>query len=165
MNAEIREMVPADWAAVEQIYAAGIEGGNATFARSTPPMEDFFASRISGLNLVATSAGGVVQGWAAATPTSTREVYQGVIEHSVYVDPKAAGRGIGLILLQHLAERARELGYWSIQSSIFPENSPSLALHNKAGFRRIGHRERIAHMEYGPHKGIWRDIILMEQRL
>lgn len=165
MNAEIREMIPSDWAAVERIYAAGIEGGNATFTASTPSMIDFFAGRIPGLNLVATSADGAVQGWTAATPTSTREVYQGVIEHSVYVNPGAAGRGIGLILLQALAERARELGYWSIQSSIFPENSPSLALHDKAGFRRIGHRERIAHMNYGPHGGTWRDTILVEQRL
>lgn len=147
MSAEIREMIPSDWAAVERIYAAGIEGGNATFADSTPSTEDFFASRIPGLNLVATSVDGAVQGWVAATPTSTREAYQGVIEHSVYVDPEAVGRGIGLVLLQRLAERARELGYWSIQSSIFPENLPSLALHEKAGFRRIGHRERIAHMK------------------
>ena len=83
MSAEIREMIPSDWAAVERIYASGIEGGNATFTISTPSMEDFFAGRIPGLNIVATSADGAVQGWAAATPTSTREVYQGVIEHSV----------------------------------------------------------------------------------
>jgi phosphinothricin acetyltransferase len=68
-------------------------------------------------------------------------------------------------LLRGLAERARSLGYWTIQSSIFPENLPSLALHDKAGFRRIGHRERIACMDYGPYAGIWRDTILVEKRL
>ncbi|WP_331271230.1 GNAT family N-acetyltransferase [Arthrobacter sp. 35W] len=165
MNAGLRDMVPADWAAVERIYAAGIAGGNATFADAPPTMEEFFVSRIPGLSLVATDDGGAVQGWAAATPTSSREVYRGVIEHSVYVDPAAAGQGLGLLLLHGLAGRARDLGYWTIQSSIFPENLPSLALHAKAGFRRIGRRERIAHMGYGPHAGTWRDTILMEQRL
>ncbi len=158
-------MIPSDWAEVERIYAAGIESGNATFTESTPPMEDFFAGRIPGLNLVATSTDGTVQGWAAATPTSTREVYQGVIEHSVYVDATAAGQGLGSALLYELAKRARILGYWTIQSSIFPDNLSSMALHDKVGFRRIGRRERIAHMKYGPHAGTWRDTILVEQRL
>ncbi|MCC9068362.1 GNAT family N-acetyltransferase [Arthrobacter cryoconiti] len=158
-------MTPADWPAVERIYTAGIASGNATFADAPPSMTDFFASRIPELNLVATGDAGAVLGWVAATPTSGREVYRGVIEHSVYVDPKAGGRGIGLTLLNGLTERARTLGYWTIQSSIFPENLPSLALHDKAEFRRIGHRERVAHMTYGPHTGTWRDTILVEQRL
>lgn len=165
MNIAVRKMDPADWIHVEQIYALGIEGGNATFADSTPSMEDFFLSRIRGLSLVAIGADDTVQGWIAATPTSTREAYRGVIEHSVYVDPQAAGLGVGLVLLQHLAKRAEDLGYWTIQSSIFPENLPSLALHDKAGFRRVGRRERIAYMTYGPYSGIWRDIIQVEQRL
>lgn len=161
----IRDMTPVDWDDVERIYSAGIAGGNATFTDATPSMKDFFDSRIPGLNLVATDTAGNVQGWAAATATSTREVYRGVIEHSVYVDAQAAGQGIGRFLLNCLADRARELGYWTIQSSIFPENFPSLALHDKAGFRRIGHRERVAHMTYGPYAGLWRDTILVEQRL
>ncbi|WP_335645006.1 GNAT family N-acetyltransferase [Arthrobacter dokdonensis] len=165
MSAEIRGMVSSDWPAVERIYAAGILGGNATFADATPPESEFFATRIPGLSLVATDISGNIQGWTAATATSIREVYRGVIEHSVYVDSSSAGRGIGLNLLRSLADRARELGYWSLQSSIFPENLPSLALHEKAGFRRIGHRERIALMNHGPHAGTWRDTILVEQRL
>lgn len=165
MSTAIRDMVPADWPDVERIYAAGIAGGNATFADAPPSMTEFFETRIPELRLVSSSNHGAVRGWAAATPTSSREAYRGVIEHSVYVDPAAVGQGIGLALLQALRERARTLGHWTIQASIFPENLASLALHDKAGFRRVGHRERIGQMSYGPLDGTWRDTILVELRL
>lgn len=158
-------MIQADWTEVERIYVAGLAGGNATFADAPPSMDEFFTSRIPELSLVAADAEGMVRGWVAATPTSVRDVYRGVIEHSVYVDPAATGQGFGRALLGGLARRAKDLGYWTIQSSIFPENLSSLALHEKAGFRRIGHRERVGRMSYGPHDGIWRDTILMELRL
>ena len=165
MTIDIRDMEVADWEAVERIYSAGIKGGNATFADAPPSKADFFATRIPGLCLVAADAAGNVQGWAAATSTSARNVYRGVIEHSVYVDPATTGAGTGLALLHDLAGRARNNGYWTIQSSIFPENHSSLALHDKAGFRRVGRRERIGLMTSGPHKGQWRDTILVELRL
>nr|WP_107503926.1 GNAT family N-acetyltransferase [Arthrobacter sp. ERGS1:01] len=158
-------MIPADWSEVERIHAAGIAGGNATFAEAPPSKAEFFASRIPGLSVVATDPQGAVWGWVAATPTSAREVYRGVLEHSVYVDPAAAGHGVGLGLLRELADRAGAAGYWTIQSAIFPENLASLALHDKAGFRRVGRRERIGRMGYGPFEGIWRDTILVELRL
>lgn len=165
MSTAVREMAADHWPAVQRIYAAGIAGGNATFAEAPPSREDFFAAKIPGLGLVAVSDAGTVLGWAAATPTSSREVYRGVVEHSVYVDPSAAGRGVGLALLHALAARARELGMWTIQSSILAENAASLALHEKAGFRQVGRRERIGFMTYGPLAGTWRDTILMELRL
>lgn len=165
MTATIREMGAEHWPGVERIYAAGIAGGSATFAEAPPSREEFLATRIPGLSVVAVDGGGAVQGWAAATPASSREVYRGVIEHSVYVDPAAAGQGVGLALLNALAARARARGFWTIQSAILAENLPSLALHDKAGFRRVGRRERIGFMTYGPYAGAWRDTILVELRL
>lgn len=164
MSIQLREMRPADWPAVERIYLAGISGGNATFAETVPTREGFFESHIAKLCTVAIDDQENVCGWVAATPTSAREVYRGVIEHSVYVDPLYSGRGIGVQLLNQLAINARELGYWTIQGSIFPENHASLALHDRAGFRRIGTRERIALMSHGPFAGRWRDTILVELR-
>jgi phosphinothricin acetyltransferase len=97
-------------------------------------------------------------------PTSTREVYRGVVEHSVYVAAAVQGRGVGRALLRQLISESEEHGIWTIQSSIFPENTASLALHDRAGFRRIGLRERIALMTYGPYEGSWRDTVLVEHR-
>ncbi|WP_245933691.1 GNAT family N-acetyltransferase [Arthrobacter livingstonensis] len=105
MSADIRNMLAADWAAVERIQAGGTAGGNATFA-DAPPMEDFSASRIPALRIAATDERGRVQGWAAATATSSREVYRGAVEHYVCVGPEAAGRGVGMSMLRELAERA-----------------------------------------------------------
>ena len=165
MSVSIRNMTNDDWDVVEQIYAAGIGGGNATFATEPPSQREFFVTRSSGLSLVACETGGMILGWAAATPTSGREVYRGVVEHSVYVAPRAAGRGIGTNLLTALIEQARELGFWTLQASVFPENTSSLQLHEKVGFRQVGRRERIGFMTFGPHAGRWRDTVLIEKRL
>lgn len=160
----VRAMTAQDWPRVEAIYAAGIASGEATFESATPSWEVFDAGRVPTPRLVAVDDGGIVQGWAAASRVSSRAVYRGVIEHSVYVDPSARGLGIGLLLLEEFVRAAEDAGYWTIQSSVFPENTASLRLHERAGFRIVGRRERIACAEAGPYAGQWRDTILIERR-
>jgi GNAT superfamily N-acetyltransferase len=95
----------------------------------------------------------------AASAVSGRCVYAGVVEHSVYVHPAARGRGIGRRLLDALIASTEAAGIWTIQSGIFPENTASLALHQAAGFRVVGTRERI-----GRHHGRWRNVVMIERR-
>ena len=151
-------MTGAHAAAVLAIYRAGIEEGNATFETRVPRWEEFSAARLARHRYVAT-AGTDVLGWVAASPVSPRPVYCGVVEHSVYVDPAARGRGAGRALLDALIASTEADGIWTIQSSIFPENAASVALHQAAGFRVVGTRERIAQ-----HHGRWRDTVLIERR-
>ncbi|MBD3942919.1 N-acetyltransferase [Microbacterium sp. NEAU-LLC] len=160
----VRVMERADWPAVERIYAQGIEDGEATFEVATPSWSAFDAGKLPGLRLVAVAEDGAVCGWVAASPVSSRPAYRGVVEHSVYVDRAARGRGIGQLLLGAFIAAAEDAGVWTIQSSIFPENSASLRLHEAAGFRLVGRRERIARAGLGPHAGTWRDTILIERR-
>lgn len=160
----VRAMTAADWPQVEAIFAAGIEDGEATFETTTPSWEQFDACKIPDARLVAVDETGTVVGWAAASPVSSREVYRGVVEHSVYIAPTHHGRGIGRQLLDAFMAAAEDAGYWMIQSSIFPENTASLRLHEHAGFRVVGHRERIARSRLGPHAGEWRDTVLIEYR-
>ena len=161
-------MTAEDWPQVEAIYRAGIDTGHATFEAAPPTWEAFDASRSADHRLVAVQGGGprdgAVLGWAAVSPVSAREVYAGVVEHSVYVAPQARGRGIGRLLLDALVTSTEAAGIWTIQSSIFPENETSLALHERAGFRTVGTRQRIARMGYGPLAGQWRDTVLIERR-
>ena len=98
------------------------------------------------------------------TPESSEPAYRGVIEHSVYVHRDARGRGLGRLLLDAFVTASDHAGFWTIQSSIFPENSVSLRLHQSAGFRVIGIRERIARSALGEHAGLWRDTVLIERR-
>jgi L-amino acid N-acyltransferase YncA len=160
----IRAMTAADWPRVEAIFAAGIAGGEATFETTTPDWEQFDGVRIRDVRLVAVDDDERVLGWAAASRVSAREAYRGVIEHSVYVDPAAQGRGVGRELLEAFLIAADEAGYWTIQSSIFPENRGSLRLHERTGFRAVGTRRRIARSQLGPHAGQWRDTVLVERR-
>ena len=159
----VRPMRPDDWPQVEQIYREGIDAGNATFEADPPSWEAFDAGKVIDARLVAVD-GDVVIGWAAASPVSGRPVYRGVIEHSVYVAEAAQGRGVGRQLLAAFLDAAETAGYWTVQSSIFPENTASITLHEKHGFRTIGRREAIALMTYGPYKDQWRDTVLVEWR-
>lgn len=158
----IRAMQADDWPQVESIYREGLNSGNASFESTTPTWEEFDVAKVD-VRLVAVE-GDAVLGWAAGSPASTRSVYQGVIENSVYVASAAAGRGIGFALLEAFLKAAEDAGYWMVQSSIFAENAASISLHEKAGFRIVGRRERIALMTYGPYAGTWRDTVLVEWR-
>lgn len=151
MRAEHAERVLA-------IYRAGIETGDATFETAAPDWAAFDAAKLAEHRFVAIEDGEVV-GWVAVSPVSERCVYAGVVEHSVYVDPAAGGRGVGRALVEALNESAEAAGIWTIQSGVFPENLASLALHRALGFRVVGVRERI-----GQRDGVWRDVVLLERR-
>jgi L-amino acid N-acyltransferase YncA len=141
------------------IYQAGIDEGNATFETKAPDWDEFSAARLPDHRFVAVDEDGAVLGWVAVSAVSSRCAYAGVVEHSVYVDSGARGRGVGMRLLSALIESTEAAGIWTIQSGIFPENAASAALHRSAGFRVVGVRERL-----GRHHGQWRDILLIERR-
>lgn len=144
---------------VIRIYQLGIDGRLATFETEAPTWAEFDASRLSGHRFVALDDDDVVLGWIAVTPVSSRRVYAGVVEHSVYVDPRARGRGVGRALLETLIASTEAAGIWTIQSGVFPENVASLALHRRLGFREVGVRQRVAQLD-----GRWRDVVLLERR-
>ncbi|WP_354645192.1 GNAT family N-acetyltransferase [Kitasatospora camelliae] len=141
------------------IYQAGIDEGNATFETRAPTWEAFDAAKLPEHRFVAVDRDGRVLGWVAASKVSDRCAYAGVVEHSVYVRPDTRGRGVAGRLLEALVVSTEAAGIWTIQSGIFPENTASLTLHERAGFRVIGTRERIA-----SHHGVWRDVLLVERR-
>ena len=134
----VRALTERDWLEVETIYREGIAAGNATFESEPPSWAGFDQGKLQVGRLVATDPAGSVLGWVAASRVSAREVYRGVVEHSVYVADRAHGRGVGTALLTSFLRAAEAADIWTVQASIFPENTASLALHERAGFRRIG---------------------------
>jgi phosphinothricin acetyltransferase len=152
-------MTPEDWPAVEAIYAEAIATREATFETATPTWAEFDAGRLKAHRFVAVDGDRIV-GWVAISPTSSRECYSGVAEHSVYVSSDARREGVGRALMEALLESTDLGGIWTLQTSIFPENEASLALHERVGFRVVGRRERIARLD--DH---WRDTLLLERRV
>lgn len=102
---------------------------------------------------------GITAGWATLSPVSSRCNYRGVAEDSVYVSADARGKGVGNALMAHLITASESAGFWTLQASTFPENSPSIRLHQKHGFRIVGTREKISQLD-----GIWRDTVFLERR-
>jgi phosphinothricin acetyltransferase len=154
----IEAMQPQDWPAVGDIYLEGLATGQASFETEAPTWEQWNNARLPACRLVARESGGIV-GWAALSPVSSRPVYRGVAEASVYVAERARGKGVGRALLEALIEAAEAAGIWTLEAKIFPENPASLALCERSGFRRVGVREKL-----GCHKGVWRDVLLLERR-
>jgi L-amino acid N-acyltransferase YncA len=143
---------------VRAIYLEGIATGNATFEQTAPDWEKWDAGHLPAARIVARSDGAVV-GWAALSGVSSRCVYAGVAEVSVYVAEHARGHGAGSRLMARLIADSEAAGIWTLQAGIFPENEASIALHERAGFRIVGRRERLGQMN-----GRWRDVVLMERR-
>jgi phosphinothricin acetyltransferase len=155
---EIRDLVPDDWPRVKTIYEAGIATHNATFAVEAPSWEAWDEGHQAAPRLVA-SLGGQVVAWAALSKVSSGCAYGGVMEISIYVDPAVAGRGIGSRLMASLVEASEAARIWTLEAWVFPENSASMALHERHGFRVVGRREKLGQM--GDR---WRDVMLLERR-
>jgi L-amino acid N-acyltransferase YncA len=157
-------MDPGHWADVKRIYQQGIDTYQATFEESPPVSWEKWSKKfLPGLSLVCLD-GDQMLGWAAISRVSSRQVYQGVGEISLYVDLEFQGQGIGKKLLERIITESERAGFWTLQASIFPENIVSIQLHQACGFRIVGKREKIAKMTYGPQAGQWRDVFFLERR-
>lgn len=154
----VRSMNPSDWKEVSRIYSEGIATGIATFETQAPTYAQWDKAHTEHCRLIA-EQDGEIMGWAALSPVSSRCVYGGVGEVSVYISNKSRGKGVGKLLMEHLIKESEKAGYWTIQSGIFPENTASIKLHEKVGFRYIGKRERV-----GKIHGVWKDNLLFEKR-
>lgn len=155
----IRQMLEPDWAQVAKIYSEGIETGFATFETKVPDYASWDKAHITSCRLVAESENEIL-GWAALSPVSSRCVYGGVAEVSVYIGKNARGKGVGKALMEKLITESENAGYWTLQSGIFPENQASIKLHEKVGFRFLGKRERVGKTNTGD----WKDNLLFERR-
>jgi phosphinothricin acetyltransferase len=156
LQLHVRNLVSEDWPRVAAIYRDGMRSGLATFETEVPSWEAWEAAHPL---RVAAERNDEIVGWAAAGPVSSRWAYRGVAESSVYVARDAQGRGVGRAVMEALIDESERAGIWTLQTSIFPENEASLALHRALGFRVVGIRIGIAKRD-----GLWRDTVLMERR-
>jgi L-amino acid N-acyltransferase YncA len=155
-NRPVRE---EDWSQIKEIYELGIATKKATFETHTPvTFEKWISTAVKDASIVAVE-GNRILGWCKLLKISDRCVYAGVGEVSIYVHPSAQGQGVGSILLQEFIKQSERLGFWTLQSGIFPENQASIMLHKKHGFRELGRRERVGKLD-----GVWKDVLLFERR-
>jgi phosphinothricin acetyltransferase len=157
-------MTEADWPQVKEIFQQGIDTGNATFAQDPPrTWKDWSHSKDPAFSFVA-AAEDQLFGWVALSPTSSKAYYRGVMEVSLYVASLAQGQGVGQALLQHIITYSEAHDVWALNALIFPENTASLHMHQKFGFKLMCVRERLGLMTFGPYQGKWRDVAFLERR-
>ncbi|MDD4438650.1 MAG: GNAT family N-acetyltransferase [Tissierellia bacterium] len=155
---EIKQMTADSWTDVVRIYEAGIATKNATFERQASDWDSWNNAHRKDCRLIALIENKIV-GWAALSNVSSRCVYSGVAEVSIYIDTDFRGKGIGDRLITELIKESESTGIWTLQAGVFPENTGSIRLHEKHGFRIIGKKERIGKMD-----DTWRDVLQLERR-
>ena len=163
MRYVIDNMKQGDWKQVRLIYDEGISSGHATFESAPPNWKEWDSVHLKEPRLVARTDD-CIAGWAALSPVSSRCVYFGAAEVSLYVSARFQGKGVGSALLAALIDSSEKAGIWTLQGGIFPENTASLGLFKKHGFRELGRKEKLGKMTYGELDGTWRDVILLERR-
>ena len=154
----IEDMMDESWEAVQRIYNAGIATKNATFQTEAPDWEAWDQSHRKDCRLLI-KVDEQIAGWAALSNVSSRCVYAGVAEVSIYIDSAFRGMGVGDQLMKQLIAASEKHGLWTLQAGIFPENKASIALHLKNGFKILGIREKIGKLD-----NVWRDTVLLERR-
>ncbi|BDV25625.1 acetyltransferase [Corynebacterium ulcerans] len=163
----IRPLRRTDFGQVQQIYLLGLNTGHASYEIEAPSWEKFSGTKIPETLFVAVDAedDSKILGWVSAAPISSRSVFRGVVEDSIYIHPDTRGRGVAGALLDKLIDVCQGLGIWSIHSWIFPENEGSAGLHESRGFEKVGTLGHLAKMTYGEMAGQWRDTDIWEKLL
>lgn len=154
---QIRNFQKEDYSACAKIYKAGMDTGIATFETNVPNWEKWNTKFLSHCRFVAEIDTTII-GWCALSPFSAREVYKGVAEVTIYIAEEAQQKGVGTLLLQQLISESEKAGFWTLQARIFTENTASIVLHEKCGFKKVGIREKL-----GQRDGIWYDNVLLER--
>lgn len=156
----IRNAINTDWPSIKHIYIDGIKTGKATLEpiHHVSTWENWYHSKIPNSVFVMEHMQGITA-WSGLSATSSRSVYRGVAEVSIYIDKNHYGQGLGTKMLSHLINYSEQQNFWTLQAGIIRENIASIKLHEKCGFRIVGHREKI-----GKLNDEWRDVTLMERR-
>lgn len=155
---EIKVVESKHWEEIKNIYQLGIDSGVATFETAPPEDFDHWLQKIDANNSFAILENKIILGWASLSKVSTRTVYQGVGEISIYVHPDHKGRKVGEQLYKHFEKSVRDSGYWTIQAQLFTKNLASKSFFESQGFRRVGVREKI-----GKLNNQWMDNYLYEK--
>jgi len=160
---QVRKALAADMAAVLEIYNEAVRTTTATYDYEPRTLEHrcaWFADRERGGYpvFVAETGDGRVIGWSALNPYHDRPGYRFTAENSVYVAEPVRGGGVGRQLLEPLIPAAQERGLRAILACIDADNEPSIRLHARFGFERVGLFRQV-----GFKFNRWLDVVYMER--
>lgn len=111
--------------------------------------------------IVAESPSGQVLGYAYVYPWKAKAAYRFTVENSIYLGPASTGRGLGKVLMEELLAQSKAAGIKEVVAVIADKGAEgSIALHEKFGFREIGHMGRV-----GFKFGRWLGTVLLQKSL
>lgn len=160
----IRTATPDDLPAICAMFNAVIATTTASFATAPVNLANrqaWMAARVgAGFPVLVAVDAGMVLGFGSYGAFRNGAGYDATVEHSVHVAVDARGQGVGRALLAALIGHARTAGRHVMVGAVDAENVASLALHDRAGFRRVGYLPQV-----GAKFGRWLDLVLVHMPL
>ena len=146
-DGRVRDAVAEDAGRLAEIYNHYVVHTIVTFG-SEPVTAAAMAADIEAADdrrplLVWEDPGGAVAGFAMAGSWQARCAFANTVETTVYLDPERVGGGRGTRLYAALLDRLRAAGLRTALGGIALPNPASVALHEKLGFRKVAHLERV----------------------
>jgi phosphinothricin acetyltransferase len=160
MTGRLRFATPADAPSIRRIYAPHVEETAVSFATEVPSvtaLESKIRKTLPAHPWIVSEDDGDVVGYAYAGPLRERDAYQWTVELSVYVAESAQRAGVGKRLYETLLELLEAQGFASAYGVVTLPNPPSVALHEKLGFEKVGHFDDVGYKHDAWHDvGWWR---------
>lgn len=159
----IRLATASDLAAINEIYNHYVHTSTCTYQKdpsSAQERAEWFAGHDAHHPITVAEQAGEIVGWGALSAFRDRWGYRHTVENSVYVRATRHRRGIGRALLIDLIDRARALGHHTIVAGISADQHGSVALHEQAGFIKVGHLREVGHKF-----DRWLDVVFLQRML
>ena len=164
MKTSIRIAEKGDARFVHDVYGYYVAQTNVTFTTVNPPVEAYATKIETTLRrypFLILETDGVSAGFAYAAQIRPHEAYQWTAEGTVYLSPDAPKRtGLGRLLYQNLLDTLQAQGVQTVFGVITATNEPSIRMHLRMGFEKVGHFRRM-----GNKGGEWLDVVWMQKTL
>lgn len=162
---QIRPAHDGDMDAITTLYAHHVLHGTGTFETVPPTCAEMVARRADvtgkGLPYLVVHDTESILGFAYCNWFKPRPAYRYSAEDSIYLAPKALGRGLGRLLLEELTSQAQRAGVHKLIAVIGDsDNHGSIGLHRSCGFKDAGILTAC-----GWKFDRWLDVILMDKAI
>jgi L-amino acid N-acyltransferase YncA len=155
----LRPVHLSDAPAIARLYQHYVTTTTISF-ETEPPSESEIAARIQKITArhswLVYESNDTLLGYAYTSTFRERRAYQATVESTIYLDQAAIGQGIGRALYQALLNDAAAKQYREVLGVIALPNELSVKLHEKLGFVKVAHLEKIGYkFDRWIDVGIW----------
>jgi L-amino acid N-acyltransferase len=164
MDFQIRTYRDTDASAIREIINDSILNTSHNYdyhPKTLEEVQQLFAEKIrDGFPILIGEVEGQVLGYATYGKFRAKPGYSKTLEHSIYLNEKAQGKGLGSEMMRQLIELAKAQGYHMMIAGMDSENVGSYRFHERLGFRETARMPEVS-FKFGK----WLTLVFMQLKL